>query len=114
MFRYSLKSFSGLTASLLGSLVLLSSLTIASAQTVKHKPLPTEELEKYGDSPVYVWRAGLSPRRVSQLDAFASIQVNVTANGLNITGDAANEPSICVDPTNGSKMAIGWRLGFYE
>ena len=24
-------------------------------------------------------------------------------------GDAANEPSICVDPTNRNKMAIGWR-----
>ena len=31
------------------------------------------------------------------------------ANGQNITGDAANEPSICVDPTNPNRMAIGWR-----
>jgi hypothetical protein len=35
--------------------------------------------------------------------------VNVDANGNNIVGDAANEPSISVDPTNGNKMAIGWR-----
>jgi hypothetical protein len=46
---------------------------------------------------------------VSQFSSFTSYQVNVNANGLNITGDAANEPSICVDPTNGNKMAIGWR-----
>ena len=46
---------------------------------------------------------------VSQFGSFTSYQVNVSASGLNITGDAANEPSICVDPTNGSKMAIGWR-----
>ena len=29
--------------------------------------------------------------------------------GNNIVGDAANECSISVDPTNGNKMAIGWR-----
>ena len=46
---------------------------------------------------------------VSQEGPFTSYQVNVDANGLNILGDAANEPSISVDPTNGSKMAIGWR-----
>ena len=46
---------------------------------------------------------------VSQHDAFTSYQVNVDSNGHNIVGDAANEPSICVDPTNPSKMTIGWR-----
>jgi len=35
--------------------------------------------------------------------------VNVDANGNNIVGDAANEPSISVDPTDGNKIAIGWR-----
>ncbi len=38
-----------------------------------------------------------------------SVQVNVDANGLNIIGDAANEPSIAIDPTNPNRMAIGWR-----
>ena len=46
---------------------------------------------------------------VSQYDTFTSYQVNVDSNGHNITGDAANEPSICVDPTNPNKMTIGWR-----
>ncbi len=36
-------------------------------------------------------------------------QVNVNAQGLNIVGDAANEPSIAVDPTAPNRMAIGWR-----
>ena len=35
--------------------------------------------------------------------------MNVDANGQNITGDAANEPSISVDPTDRNKMVIGWR-----
>ena len=46
---------------------------------------------------------------VSQYALFTSYQVNVDAQGHNIVGDAANEPSICVDPTNPNKMAIGWR-----
>ncbi|NQV14562.1 T9SS type A sorting domain-containing protein [bacterium] len=36
-------------------------------------------------------------------------QVNVTPFGSNIIGDAANEPSIAVDPTNPDTIAIGWR-----
>jgi hypothetical protein len=38
-----------------------------------------------------------------------SYQVNVDAAGQNIPGDAANEPSLCVDPTNPNRIAIGWR-----
>jgi hypothetical protein len=40
---------------------------------------------------------------------FVSIQVNVDAQGQNIIGDAANEPSIAVDPTFPNRMAVGWR-----
>ena len=93
----------------LASLVLLSGLAIASGQTNQHKPLPNEALEKYDDPPALLWRTGVSPRMISQHDAFTSIQVNVNASGQNITGDAANEPSIAVNPTNGNKMTIGWR-----
>src|SRR5256886_1550044 len=46
---------------------------------------------------------------VSQYGPFTSRQVNVDAGGHNILGDAANEPSICVDPTNANRMAVGWR-----
>ncbi len=38
-----------------------------------------------------------------------SYQVNVNAAGQNIPGDAANEPSFCIDPTNPNRMAVGWR-----
>jgi len=46
---------------------------------------------------------------VSPHGGFTSYQVNVDANGQNIVGDVANEPSICADPTNPNKMSIGWR-----
>jgi len=42
-------------------------------------------------------------------DGYVSVQVNVDLLGRNIVGDAANEPSIAVDPTKPRKMAIGWR-----
>ena len=40
---------------------------------------------------------------------YESIQVNVDPFGCNIVGDAANEPSIAVDPNNPARIAIGWR-----
>ncbi len=90
-------------------LVLLTALGGASGQTEQPKPLPSEPLEKYDDPPAYIWRTDVSPGMVSGFMTFTSYQVNVNANGQNITGDAANEPSICVDPTNHNKIAIGWR-----
>jgi len=41
--------------------------------------------------------------------SYFTTQVNVDDEGLNIEGDAANEPSLAVDPTNPDRMAIGWR-----
>ena len=46
---------------------------------------------------------------ISPHGVFTSYQVNVDANGNNIVGDAANECTITVDPTNSNRMAIGWR-----
>ena len=36
-------------------------------------------------------------------------QVNVSPNQKNILGDAANEPSIAVNPLNENEIVIGWR-----
>jgi hypothetical protein len=51
-------------------------------------------------------RVGGLPRAAS---AGFGVQVNVGAKGGNIAGDAANEPSIAVDPTAPNRMVIGWR-----
>ena len=59
--------------------------------------------------PPLIYRLESSPRMISPYGAFTSYQVNVDAAGNNIVGDAANESSISVDPTDGNKMAIGWR-----
>ena len=50
-----------------------------------------------------------SPARSVQFGPYVSVQVNVSAEGLNIVDDAANEPSIAIDPLNPQRMAIGWR-----
>src|ERR1035437_2051945 len=38
-----------------------------------------------------------------------SRQANVNTSGQNIPDDAANEPSICIDPIHPEHIAIGWR-----
>ncbi|HEX9274228.1 MAG TPA: hypothetical protein VGA01_18680, partial [Candidatus Binatia bacterium] len=96
-------------ASLRTFFIILSAATIASAQTLAPKPLPKEPLEKYDNPPPLFPAVSTSPGLVSQFGPYTSYQVNVNANGNNVVGDAANEPSICVDPTNRNKMSIGWR-----
>ena len=89
------------------SLVLVSG---AFSQRVARKPLPSEPLEKYDNSPAVASAiVGISPALVSSLGPYTSYQVNVDANGNNRVGDAANEPSICVDRNNPNRMSIGWR-----
>src|ERR1700724_2914671 len=90
-------------------LLFLSGLAAASAQGPPHKLPRTEPLEKYDNPPAYIFRIETSPRMISRYDTFTSYQVNVDSSGHNILGDAANEPSISVDPTNGNNMAIAWR-----
>jgi hypothetical protein len=89
--------------------VSLASIATASGQTARLKLNPNEPLEKYNMPPAYIYRLETSPRMISPYGAFISYQVNVDAQGNNIVGDAANEPSIAVDPTDGNKMTIGWR-----
>ncbi len=96
----------------LGLLTAISLLLAPAAfgQTVARKPLPTEPLEKYDNSPaVAAPILAVSPALVSSFGPYTSYQVNVDANGNNRVGDAANEPSICVDRNNPSRMSIGWR-----
>ncbi len=73
------------------------------------KPQGREPFEKYDNPPAPPRRVETSPRMISPFGGFTSYQVNVDASGNNIVGDAANEPSITMDPTNPIRMAIGWR-----
>ena len=97
------------TISLLICLSSLNSLATASGQTRPPEGRFAEPLERYEMPPAYIYRLESSPRMISQFGSFTSFQVNVDANGNNTVGDAANEPSISVDPTDGNKVTIGWR-----
>ena len=91
-------------------LVSAEGLTTLSAQLAPVRRMPfAEHDEKYDNPPALIYRLDTSPRMISPYGVFTSYQVNVDANGNNIVGDAANECSISVDPTNLNKMAIGWR-----
>jgi hypothetical protein len=99
-----------LRTGLLSSVTSLLIIIAASSQTASRKPLPTEPLEKYENPPALAAPAvTISPALVSHFGPDTSYQVNVDANGNNRVGDAANEPSICVDPNNVNRMGIGWR-----
>jgi hypothetical protein len=54
-------------------------------------------------------RAGRSTPAPVLLGFPRIVQVNVDAEGQNILGDAANEPSIAFDPTAPDRLSIGWR-----
>ena len=94
----------------LSTAVVLLIVSAAFGQRVARKPLPTEPLEKYDNSPALAAPlAGISAALVSSFGPYTSYQVNVDANGNNRVGDAANEPSLCIDRNNPNRMSIGWR-----
>jgi hypothetical protein len=95
-------------ATFFAALILFSRVGVASDQ-VSPRKLFEAEVEKPDNAPMYIFQKGVSAEMVSQQGSFTSYQVNVSAGGQNITGDAANEPSIVVDPTNRSRMSVGWR-----
>src|SRR5882672_10357323 len=78
----------------------LSAISASAQLAPTWKPREKEPLEKYDMPPMYIFRLETSPRMISQFGVFTSYQANVDANGQNIIGDAANECSISVDPTN--------------
>jgi hypothetical protein len=69
-------------------------------------------LEYQEDAPMPPAPPGLRTTRASSTITFgpyASYQVNVNGFGNDIVNDAANEPSLAVNPVDHNKMVIGWR-----
>src|SRR5213596_3373286 len=105
-----MRSSTVLTTGLLTCLISAVALATAAGQLAPtHKVPRNEPLEKYDNPPAPPRKMETSPRMISHFGVFTSYQVNVDADGQNIVGDAANECTISVDPTNPSKMAVGWR-----
>jgi len=84
---------------------------VAQTRSVSDPPLRLEELP----SDPYQPRPAIPPigipagKAIVDRDGYVSVQVNVDEFGNNIPGDAANEPTIAVDPNNPNRIVIGWR-----
>ena len=95
------------------ALLLMGLFTIISATTFAQNQNQLQEVhnETPDDAYVPVNKSAMerSPAYNVRNSTFFTSQVNVDSNGDNIVGDAANEPSIAVDPTNPNRIVIGWR-----
>lgn len=90
--------------------ILFSCISISAYSQEKTTP-PTEYDESPSDPYIYVPRENYqkaAPYFFSNTQ-ITTRQVNVDDAGNDMLGDAANEPSIAVDPVNPNRMSIGWR-----
>lgn len=87
----------------------LSLLLISSHSHAQTGPLP--ERPDMAPAPTLTLDPALSrsPAALVSTGPYTSRQVNVDGAGLNIVGDAANEPSLAVDPTDPDVIVVGWR-----
>ncbi len=113
---YKKKNLNGfITAFLILAIVFLISPNLIYSQITKVKkgkaPDPSLHHEVMEDDYVPILRKDQekSPAFKYTMSGIVTTQVNVDENGQNIVGDAANEPSIAVDPNDPNRMAIGWR-----
>ncbi len=92
---------------------LYSLVTLAHGSDIPQERRQPVVLEHLGDPPAPESSVeGLTEDKAAvhiARNGYLSIQVNVSASNLNTRGDAANEPSLAVDPTAPNRMVIGWR-----
>ncbi|MBZ0269655.1 T9SS type A sorting domain-containing protein, partial [bacterium] len=98
------------TVALTGILVLASA---AGADELPPMPQPAHAVySEQPDDPYVPSPRDAHPRSPATRfgsGSFSNVQVNVDGNGMNIVGDAANEPSMAVDASDPDRIVIGWR-----
>ncbi|MCG8327069.1 MAG: T9SS type A sorting domain-containing protein [Chitinophagales bacterium] len=82
---------------------------LSAQETERHLPHFYQEEPDDPYIPTDRSKQARTPAYTYQQSNIFTIQVNIDENGQNIVNDAANEPSLAIDPTNPSRMAIGWR-----
>ncbi len=94
------------------SVIFITSLLYSSVNQAEQSRV----LEKTTGYEFYLSKQQLSlitkPPRINSMQQdqhFISRQVNINADGNNIVGDAASEPSLAVSLVDKNKIAIGWR-----
>ena len=93
---------------LLGLLVITPFISFAQ-KGISKAEMKLMHHETIGDKYVPNNRGETTPAYKYESSIFFMTQVNLDENGNNIVGDAGNEPSIAIDPTDPNRMAIGWR-----
>jgi hypothetical protein len=83
-------------------------LLAANLSTRARAELPPPAQEDEASGPPLPISGLFSARTIISAPFGTSFQVNVSG-GQNMVGDAANEPSMCIDPNNPNYIAIGWR-----
>ncbi len=85
--------------------------TPAFAQDSALSPRDLGPLEVQGDphQPIPPKMRRVAPVVKVVRGPFTSVQVNVDGSGQDILGDAANEPSLAVDPNDPQRIVVGWR-----
>lgn len=98
----------------LAVLALLATAGIPAAvgeKSASGKPAEREGHHERPDDPYMPAREKrlTAPAALVVRGAYQSVQINVDGSGANILGDAANEPSLAVDPTDPTNLVVGWR-----
>lgn len=83
----------------------LPTLSEQTGSTVVHLERPDDPPLAPAEDPAPHLRRKASVER----NGYRSVQVNVDSAGFNVPADAANEPSMAVDPTAVNRLVIGWR-----
>lgn len=96
---------------LLSHYLLIIVFTIFSANSQTLEEIRSIHDETPDDAYIQVDKGSMqrSPAYNVRTPNYFTSQVNVDANGNNIIGDAGNETSIAIDPTNPNRIVIGWR-----
>lgn len=91
------------------SLIVMISLTLFAQQEVPEKIQQHHEVPDSKSVHVVQTDVKTSPAYKHRGSNYFFTQVNIDEFGQNIINDAANEPSIAIDPTNPNRIMIGWR-----
>jgi len=80
-----------------------------AAQAAIKYHVPPETPEGAPASAEFLAQRRVDPPRAWHRGGVTGVQVNVAPGGGNIVGDAANEPTIAIDPANPNRIVIAWR-----
>jgi hypothetical protein len=107
----SMKSWRNAVMLLLGMFILINGIAFAQTKKTQIEKLKSMHFEVPNDKYVPVLRENMERTQAYTYKSvnFFTTQVNIDEDGNNIVGDAGNEPSIAIDPTDPNRIVIGWR-----